>query len=70
MDLRSIFQAGAVYIETPGIRLHEFHNWQSSHSLTGLREHPEPPGLSPMLILERRFLPDSIIIRQQSSSDL
>jgi hypothetical protein len=40
VDLRSIVQEGAVYIETPGIRLHEFHNWQSSHSLTGLREHP------------------------------
>ena len=66
MDLRSIVQAGALYIETPGIRLHEFHNWQSSHSLTGLREHPEPPGLSPTLILKRRFLPDATTIRRQS----
>lgn len=66
MDLRSIVQAGALYIETPGIRLHEFHNWQSSHSLTVLREHPEPPGLSPTLIRKRRFLPYATTIRRQS----
>jgi hypothetical protein len=64
--LRSVVQAGALYIETPGIRLHEFHNWHSSHSLTGLREHPEPPGLSPAFILKRRFLPAPFIIRRQS----
>jgi hypothetical protein len=64
-DLKSIGQAGSLYIETKGIRLHEFHNWQSSRSLTGLREHPESPGLSRTFILIRQFQPDSGAIRRQ-----
>ncbi len=67
--MKSVVQAGSLYIETTGIRLHEFHNWQSSLSLAGLREHPESPGLSRTLILIRQFQPDSSAIRRQYPQD-